>query len=133
MVENIILPCTFSLSRRSKAIKRSGNLIAEAQSLCKELEIGSDLISKPVHQLSIGQQQRVAIARAFIGQPEIIIADEPTSALDSHRKDQFMSLLLEECNKYQTTLLFVSHDYTLQSKFQLIYELSQDGLIKKEL
>tara|TARA_A100001015_G_C14986687_1_gene711881 strand:- start:747 stop:1454 length:708 start_codon:yes stop_codon:yes gene_type:complete len=133
VIENIILPCSFSSRRKKKAIQSSGSLIQEAQRLCAELEMDIDLISKPVNQLSIGQQQRVAIARAFIGQPEIIIADEPTSALDNHRKDQFMSLLLEECDKYNTTLFFVSHDYSLQTNFQTVFELTQDGLVYKEI
>ena len=133
VIENIILPCSFSLRRKKKAIQSSGSLINEAKRLCAELEMDIDLITKPVNQLSIGQQQRVAIARAFIGQPEIIIADEPTSALDNHRKEQFMTLLLEECYKYNTTLFFVSHDYSLQTKFQTVFELSQDGLEHKDI
>ena len=133
VLENIILPCSFSSLRKQKAMTLHGGLNQAAKYLCNELEIEDYLISKPVHQLSIGQQQRVAIARAFIGQPEIIIADEPTSALDSNRKDQFMSLLLNECDKYQTTLIFVSHDYSLQSKFNSIFELNQNGFVEKTL
>lgn len=124
VIENILLPCTFSPTKRKKALHISSTLEEEAIRLCIELDIHNELRKKPIYQLSIGQQQRVAIARALIGQPEIIIADEPTSALDQQRKEQFISLLLKECKKYNTTLIFVSHDITLKSYFKQTYHLN---------
>ncbi|MBI60244.1 methionine ABC transporter ATP-binding protein [bacterium] len=123
VIENIILPCTFSTQRRKKALANNKTLEEEARRLCTELDITDSLLNKPISQLSIGQQQRVSIARAIIGQPDIIIADEPTSALDDDRKNQFMSLLLKECNTYNLDLIFVSHDTSLQSHFNQIYHL----------
>ena len=70
-----------------------------------------------VAKLSIGQQQRVAAARAFIGSPEIIIADEPTSALDTQNRQAFVKLLFEQASAANSTLIFVSHDETLQTLF----------------
>lgn len=125
VIENITLPCMFSASRKKKALLTSGSLDKDARRLCHELDISDDLLTKPVHYLSIGQQQRVAIARALIGQPEIIIADEPTSALDNDRKKQFMTVLLDECKKYDITLIFVSHDTSLHSYFDQIYRLPE--------
>jgi len=125
VVENIVLPCTFSKVKREKALRESGSLEAEAKRLCKELDIEDELLEKPVQNLSIGQQQRVAIARAVIGQPEMIIADEPTSALDAQRRDKFMTNLFQECEKYGTTLLFVSHDVSLKSQFSKTVNLSE--------
>jgi len=115
--DNIILPCTLSKSRREKALASSPSLEEEARRLCNELDLEESHFNMPVSELSIGQRQRVSIARALIGQPEIIIADEPTSALDQERKDQFMKLLLEECDKYNASLLFVSHDPSLKAHF----------------
>ncbi|RAP34572.1 methionine ABC transporter ATP-binding protein [Candidatus Marinamargulisbacteria bacterium SCGC AG-439-L15] len=123
VLENVLLPCSFSKLKREKALSQSTSLESEARRLCEELDINDDLLKKPVYQLSIGQQQRVAIARAMIGQPEIIIADEPTSALDNERKEQFLALLLKECEKYQATLIFVSHDTELKSAFDDVCHL----------
>ena len=67
--------------------------------------------------LSVGQQQRVAAARALIGAPEIVIADEPTSALDQDRRERFLRLLFENCQRDGSTVLFVSHDRTLGRLF----------------
>jgi putative ABC transport system ATP-binding protein len=67
--------------------------------------------------LSVGQQQRVAAARALIGAPGLVIADEPTSALDANLRDAFMDLLLGECAAAGSTLVFVSHDDRLATRF----------------
>ena len=125
VIENIILPCTFSRSKRKKALQRSVPLGDEARRLCQGLDIAEELMQRPVQQLSIGQQQRVAIARALIGQPEIIVADEATSALDDERKSQFMELLIRECDRHQSALIFVSHDRQLKSQFASSYQLSE--------
>ena len=61
-------------------------------------------------KLSIGQQQRIAIARAMINKPALLIADEPTSSLDKSNRDHFMSELMAMAAKYNTTLIFGSHD-----------------------
>jgi putative ABC transport system ATP-binding protein len=71
----------------------------------------------------VGQQQRTAVARALIGSPEIVIADEPTSALDHHQREAFIRLLFAECDRADTTLLFVSHDTSLAPLFDLTIEL----------
>ena len=118
VLENVMLPCVFSKKRKVDVLSRSRNLVSEANRLCEELDIDTTIRYKPVNQLSIGQQQRVAIARALIGRPEIIIADEPTSALDNRRKTQFLELLFDECKKYGSTLVFVSHDQSLRPLFK---------------
>jgi putative ABC transport system ATP-binding protein len=75
----------------------------------------------------VGQQQRVAAARALIGQPELVIADEPTSALDERRRDGFMQLLLEQCERSGCALLFVTHDSRLASYFPRTVHLRESA------
>lgn len=113
VLENVLLPCRFSRRRRARA----GDPEREARRLLDALHIGPSLLSRPVTQLSVGQQQRVAAARALIGRPELLIADEPTSALDAHRQDAFIELLLQECGDARGTVLFVSHDRRLARHF----------------
>ena len=128
--DNILLPCAFSKSKKQQALKNTQSLNGSVEQLCQNLNLPSHLLSKPVQQLSVGQQQRVAIARALIGAPKIIVADEPTAALDNVNKMQFMNTLLTECNKSNTTLIFVSHDDTLKSYFKRHFHLSST---KKDL
>jgi putative ABC transport system ATP-binding protein len=82
------------------------------------------IIDKPVTELSVGQQQRVAAARALIGTPEILIADEPTSSLDADRREAFIQLLFSECDRKDTTIVFVSHDTGLENLFDRTIHLS---------
>lgn len=111
--ENISLPTLASKERKSR-IKSSIN--EEIKAITDHLGLSS-FLDKQVSQLSIGQQQRVGVARALIGSPEIVIADEPTSSLDDDVTDSFMKLLIEEQEKKNFTLVFVSHDRRLEKHF----------------
>jgi putative ABC transport system ATP-binding protein len=118
IVENVTLPCRFSKHRRERASARDGDPSSEATRLLQRLGL-DDLVgaNRPVTELSVGQQQRVAAARALIGTPSIVIADEPTSALDAQHREAFIRLLFQECDREETTLVFVSHDTSLAGMF----------------
>jgi putative ABC transport system ATP-binding protein len=114
VVANAALPCRFSARRRSRLDKSPD---ATARELVLALGLTDTELSRPVSELSVGQQQRVAVARALIGGPDLIIADEPTSALDHDNRDRFIDLLDEQRQRFGSSLLFVSHDATLASHF----------------
>ena len=117
LVDNVLLPCRFSKLRRQRADQRAGSARAEAQSLLQRVGLPQSLWQREASALSVGQQQRVAAARALIGRPEVVIADEPTSAQDADLRDGFMDLLLGECADSRSTLVFVSHDQRLATRF----------------
>ncbi len=117
--DNILAPVLFSPVKRKKEKGKHHNKVRE---LLDELSLDVDL-RKKAGNLSIGQQQRVAVARALIGNPELIIADEPTSALDADRRKNFMNLLFSECEKRGATLLVVSHDRELATRFSRVVDL----------
>jgi len=117
VLDNVLLPCRFSALRRERAVREAGSPMAQAQQLLQQVGLREPLWGRPAAQLSVGQQQRVAAARALIGRPEVVIADEPTSALDAALRDDFMDLLLGECKSAGITLVFVSHDERLASRF----------------
>lgn len=122
-LENITLSCYFSKVRAKNSVSKYGSVINEAKLLLARLDLDTNLWSSPANELSVGQQQRVAVARALIGSPKIIIADEPTSALDSDRRDSFLELLLSACDENNTTLLFVSHDLEISTRFSRVIHL----------
>jgi putative ABC transport system ATP-binding protein len=125
VVENVTLPCRFSLTRRAKAVARTGSPEREALRLLEHLDMADrDLLDRPVTKLSVGQQQRVAAARALMGSPELLIADEPTSSLDADRRESFVRLLFDECRQADSTLVFVSHDAALERLFDRTVNLA---------
>ncbi|MEL6114620.1 ABC transporter ATP-binding protein [Photobacterium sp. SP02] len=126
VLDNVLLPCHFS-ARRRQATKHPAQ---EARRLLQALQLPAECLSRPVTQLSIGQQQRVAAARALIGRPALLIADEPTSALDHDNRNHFLRLLMEECRQANTSLLFVSHDPTLTTDFDRVLDLTDMNMHK---
>ena len=114
VLDNITLPVRMHAGRRAR-LDGTGMKESAAQ-LAGHLHIG-DLLKKPVTELSVGQQPRVAACRALIGAPELIVADEPTSSLDFDRREDFLELLFQECERAGATLVFVSHDRALEGMF----------------
>ena len=114
VLDNVLLPCRFSKLRTQRCV---GSARAAAQQLLEQVALPAALWQRPAAHLSVGQQQRVAAARALIGAPELVLADEPTSALDSALRDDFMALLLGQCQTLGSTLVFVSHDERLAAQF----------------
>lgn len=117
LIENVTLPCQFSRARSAR-VREAGGAVAEARRLLAAMKLDVDtLATRPVSQLSVGQQQRVAAARALIGAPPLIIADEPTSSLDHSASDAFLDLLFAEVERAGATLLIVSHERALEPRF----------------
>jgi putative ABC transport system ATP-binding protein len=129
VVENVVLPCRFSHQRAARASERAGSLHDEALRLLAHLDMAdAELLGRPVNMLSVGQQQRVAAARALMGAPELLIADEPTSSLDADRRETFVRLLFDECRDAGSTLVFVSHDASLEPLFGRTIRLGEINL-----
>jgi putative ABC transport system ATP-binding protein len=123
VLDNVLLSCAFSPRREQRA---GGRPAARLEAIRLLAALGLDetgLRKRRVTELSVGQQQRVAAARALIGSPELIIADEPTSALDADARDAFLRLLLAECERASSSLVFVSHDMALARHFDRVVRL----------
>jgi ATP-binding cassette subfamily F protein 3 len=96
--------------------------------------LGSFLFSgddaqKKVKVLSGGERARVALCKLLLEPVNLLIMDEPTNHLDMISKD----ILKKALNKYDGTLIIVSHDRDfLQGLTQKVYEF-KDQNIKEHL
>ena len=81
------------------------------------------------NQLSGGQQQRVSIGRALINEPSIVLADEPTGNLDSKNGLYILNLLKLSNQKYNQTLIIITHDEKIASQADRIIKI-EDGKVK---
>jgi putative ABC transport system ATP-binding protein len=124
VIDNVVLPLSFSQARRKRADAQGGPAAAAAR-LLENLGIEKALTEgASASSLSVGQQQRVAAARALIGAPELIIADEPASSLDRNRQQAFLDLLFADVAAANATLIMVSHDESLSARFSRVANLT---------
>lgn len=79
-------------------------------------------------ELSGGQQQRVAIGRALITKPSLILADEPTGNLDSKNSSEVISLLKESSQKYEQTIIMITHSRSTAQAADRVLRVS-DGIL----
>lgn len=79
-------------------------------------------------QLSGGQQQRVAIGRALVTRPALILADEPTGNLDSRNSQEVIAFLQSMSQKYQQTILMITHNENHAGSADRVFKMS-DGIL----
>ena len=84
-------------------------------------------------QMSGGQQQRVSIGRALINEPAFILADEPTGNLDSKTSGEIIDILKLANQKYNQTILLVTHDEKIALQANRIITIGDGKIIKDEV
>ncbi|MGZ8539024.1 MAG: ATP-binding cassette domain-containing protein, partial [Chitinophagaceae bacterium] len=71
-----------------------------------------DDTDKKIKILSGGEKARVALAKTIVSKANFLMLDEPTNHLDMHSCD----LLIDALNKYEGSIILVSHDRYFVSK-----------------
>lgn len=104
-LENVMMPALIGGVERKEAEHR-------AMELLETVGLASRTTHKPV-ELSGGECQRVAIARALVCRPSVVLADEPTGNLDTQTRDQIHNLLLDVRERFNQTIVMVTHDMSL--------------------
>ena len=69
-----------------------------------------DLLMRPCHALSFGEQRRVALAGLLVTEPELLLLDEPTSGLDPVAGEQLMGLIEKYAAQSGAACLWATHD-----------------------
>lgn len=119
VLDNILLPL-----RIGAGLRVTADLRRRAEELAAELGIGDKLRRYPEH-LSQGERQRVAVSRALLLEPPLVLADEPTGNLDPTNKEVVLDLLLDYVSASGATLLTVTHDRELLSRFQRVLDFRE--------
>lgn len=126
VLDNVMLPA-LKLGKysdeeiRKRALEKLGMLGLEDQA------------DKKASKLSGGQQQRVAIARALINDPDIIFGDEPTGNLDSKNAQLVFDIFRELKEKYNQTIMVVTHDMNLAAQTDRTIRLHDGEVVASEL
>ena len=84
------------------------------------------------NELSGGQQQRVSIGRALMNHPALLLADEPTGNLDSKASSEIMELLQVSNEKYNQTIIMITHDKNLAINAKRIITINDGKIISDE-
>lgn len=75
------------------------------------------LIDRKLGALSGGELQRVLLALALDPMPNILLLDEPVSGIDQNGLELFYDILMDVKEKYDLSIILVSHDLDLVSKY----------------
>jgi ATP-binding cassette subfamily F protein 3 len=106
---------------------RSGKNDLELRSLLGSFLFSGDAVEKKIKVLSGGEKARVALAKTIASKANFLMLDEPTNHLDIHSVD----LLVEALNKYEGTIILVSHDrYFISRIANKIWEIEDHKILE---
>ncbi len=121
VIENITLPVLMDSRKVNK--ERLNELMSILKLTGRENHLPN--------QLSGGQQQRVSIGRALMNAPAVVLADEPTGNLDSKNNQEIVELLKVSNQKYNQTLIIITHDESIALQADRILAI-EDGKITRD-
>lgn len=87
------------------------------------------LADRYVTNLSAGELQRARVARALAQEPAILLLDEPTAHLDIGHEYAVFALLTELVEELSLTIVSVTHNINMASRFASRVVLMRDGMV----
>ena len=124
-LENVFLPAYMANENKKVAVEKAELLLNDIGLYERKNHLPSEL--------SGGERQRIAVARALINDPKLILADEPTRNLDPENAKMIGDLLFSVSEKYNKSLLLVTHDMELAKRGDVIYRITDKKLVLEDL
>jgi lipoprotein-releasing system ATP-binding protein len=121
-LENVMLPAYIGGMKKKAALEKARALLSDVKL--------DDRIGHFPSQLSGGERQRVAVARSMVNDPDVILADEPTGNLDPDNSAMVAELLYAGAEKWNKTLIVVTHDEKVAARAAVRYTLDKGVLLQ---
>ena len=98
------------------------------------LQVGMNAtdLDQDAKSLSGGEKQRLALARTLMNDPDVLLLDEPTSNLDPQLAQRILRRIKKVQDELELTVIMVSHDHQLASKFAGRFVILIDGQIAED-
>lgn len=90
-----------------------GSSEAEVTRATQLVNLGRDVVQRPIGSLSGGQFQRLLLAFALLGYPNVLLFDEPTTGIDEPGEELLYATVERLQREEQLTLIFISHELSL--------------------
>jgi len=110
-LKNLPLSVKEFLSLKKINLKKNSSLLKMAGINDKKI------LHKQLGNLSGGQFQRILMIWALANNPDVLLFDEPTSGIDVHGEKTIYELLRKLQNKYNLTVLLITHDFNIVYKY----------------
>jgi zinc transport system ATP-binding protein len=81
------------------------------------VNLGPDVVDKPIGTLSGGHFQRLLLALAFLGRPNVLLFDEPTAGIDEPGEEMLYETIHRVKQEHGLTLLLISHELNVVVRY----------------
>ncbi len=89
-----------------------GKVKKNIQPILEEVKI-TELLNRPLQNISGGEMRRVLLARALLREPDLLVLDEPIQGVDVVGQYELYELIAQIRNRHGCGILMVSHDLHL--------------------
>ncbi|SFI34543.1 ABC transporter [Paenibacillus sp. UNC496MF] len=101
--------------------------VGKARTLLANMGFDEAMLTKPMHQLSLGERTRIKLAQLILQEQDVLVLDEPTNHLDLASRERLEDTL----GTYAGTLIIVSHDRYLIEKLCGKLLVIEDGAVRR--